>query len=47
MKTIVLDAGHGGADPGADAADGLVEKEIALDIAERVRGSSAAASSGS
>ena len=38
VKTIVLDAGHGGTDPGADAGDGLVEKEIALDIAERVRG---------
>jgi len=38
VKTIVLDAGHGGADPGAIAGDGLAEKEIALDIAERVAG---------
>lgn len=38
VKTIVLDPGHGGTDPGALAADGLVEKDVALDIAERVRG---------
>lgn len=38
VKTIVLDAGHGGADPGAVAADGLHEKDIALDVVERVAG---------
>ena len=38
VKTIVLDAGHGGTDPGALTADGLPEKEIALDVAERLRG---------
>ena len=37
VKTIVLDAGHGGPDPGARAAGGLSEKEITLDIARRVR----------
>ncbi len=36
VKTVVLDAGHGGADPGALTADGLLEKEITLDLAERV-----------
>lgn len=37
VKTIVLDAGHGGTDPGALSADGLVEKKIAFDIADRLR----------
>lgn len=37
VKTIVLDAGHGGADPGA-SADGLTEKEVTLDVAERLAG---------
>ena len=36
VKTVVVDAGHGGADPGALTADGLREKEIALDVAERL-----------
>ncbi|MDR7240682.1 N-acetylmuramoyl-L-alanine amidase [Neobacillus drentensis] len=34
-KTIVIDPGHGGKDPGA-SGNGLVEKEIVLDIANRV-----------
>ena len=38
VKTVVLDAGHGGSDPGALTADGLLEKEITLDLAERVAG---------
>lgn len=38
VKTVVLDAGHGGVDPGALTADGVPEKEIALDVAERVAG---------
>lgn len=35
-KLIVLDPGHGGSDTGA-AHNGLVEKELTLDIAERLR----------
>ena len=34
---VVLDPGHGGNDPGAVSARGLVEPRIALDIAKRVR----------
>ncbi|MTI81284.1 MAG: N-acetylmuramoyl-L-alanine amidase [Firmicutes bacterium] len=34
-KTIVIDPGHGGKDPGA-VANGLIEKEINLDIAQKV-----------
>jgi N-acetylmuramoyl-L-alanine amidase len=37
VKTIVIDAGHGGADPGAIGAHGTMEKDIALDIALRLR----------
>jgi N-acetylmuramoyl-L-alanine amidase len=37
VKTIVLDPGHGGHDPGAVGANGLYEKDIALDIALKVR----------
>lgn len=36
FNTVIIDAGHGGKDPGARAR-GLVEKTIALDIAQRVR----------
>jgi N-acetylmuramoyl-L-alanine amidase len=38
VRTVVLDAGHGGTDPGALTADGLAEKEVTLDVAERVAG---------
>lgn len=34
---VVLDAGHGGADPGKVAADGTREKDINLAIAEKVQ----------
>jgi len=37
IKTIVLDPGHGGRDPGAIGISGLTEKEVALDIAHRLR----------
>lgn len=36
VKRVVLDAGHGGTDPGATAAQ-LLEKEITLDINRRLR----------
>jgi N-acetylmuramoyl-L-alanine amidase len=34
---VVIDAGHGGSDPGSQAENGLVEKELTLDIAKRTR----------
>lgn len=37
IKTIVIDPGHGGKDPGAIGRSGLREKEITLDIAKRLR----------
>ncbi len=36
MRTVVIDPGHGGFDPGA-VANGLLEKDVALDIARRVQ----------
>lgn len=36
-RTIVLDPGHGGDDPGAQG-NGLVERELALDLARRIEG---------
>lgn len=36
VKRVVLDAGHGGTDPGATDAE-LLEKEITLDIGRRLR----------
>jgi N-acetylmuramoyl-L-alanine amidase len=36
VRRIVLDAGHGGSDPGATAPE-LLEKEITLDIGRRLR----------
>jgi N-acetylmuramoyl-L-alanine amidase len=36
IKTIAIDAGHGGYDPGAIGKNGLREKTITLDIAKRL-----------
>ncbi len=36
FDTVVLDAGHGGQDPGARAVSGLPEKALALDTSRRV-----------
>jgi N-acetylmuramoyl-L-alanine amidase len=36
LRTIVIDAGHGGHDTGAVGPSGLQEKELTLDIARRV-----------
>jgi TonB-dependent SusC/RagA subfamily outer membrane receptor len=35
--TVIIDAGHGGQDPGASAADGTTEKDLALAIALKVK----------
>lgn len=35
-RTIVIDAGHGGIDPGAVSAKGILEKEITLKIAQEL-----------
>lgn len=37
LKKVVVDAGHGGKDPGAIGVSGLKEKDVVLDIARRVR----------
>lgn len=37
VRRIVIDPGHGGNDPGAVTAQGLAEKELALDIGVRLR----------
>jgi len=38
VRTIVIDAGHGGENDGTVGESGLVEKEITLDIAEKLEG---------
>lgn len=35
-KKVIVDAGHGGFDPGAKSTTGLLEKEINLDVAKRL-----------
>lgn len=37
IKTIVIDPGHGGKDPGAIGVNGLEEKEVVLDVSLRLR----------
>lgn len=37
VQTIVIDPGHGGIDPGATGHQGLMEKDVVLDIAKRLR----------
>ena len=37
IKTVVIDAGHGGKDPGAIGRKGLKEKGVVLDIAKRLK----------
>lgn len=37
VRTIVIDPGHGGRDPGASGPTGLREKEVTLDVAKRLR----------
>src|SRR5206468_3477740 len=36
LRTIVIDPGHGGHDPGAIGPAGLQEKELTLDVSQRV-----------
>lgn len=37
IRTIVIDPGHGGKDPGAIGVNGLEEKEVVLDVSLRLR----------
>lgn len=37
FHTIILDPGHGGCDPGARAVKGMDEKNLSLDVAQRVK----------
>lgn len=37
IRRIVIDAGHGGKDPGAIYPTGLLEKDLTLDVARKVR----------
>ncbi len=39
FDTVVLDAGHGGEDKGARGSKGLLEKDLVLDVANRVASS--------
>lgn len=37
IKKIIIDAGHGGRDPGAIGRGGIKEKDLVLDVAQRLR----------
>lgn len=37
VRRVVIDAGHGGGSPGTLSGDGLLEKDVALDIALKLR----------
>jgi N-acetylmuramoyl-L-alanine amidase len=37
VKSVVLDPGHGGKDPGATGKSGLREKDVVLDVARKVK----------
>jgi N-acetylmuramoyl-L-alanine amidase len=37
VKTVIIDAGHGGKDPGTTGLSGIYEKEIVLNIALKVK----------
>lgn len=37
VRTIVIDPGHGGIDPGASGPTGLAEKDVTLDVARRLQ----------
>jgi N-acetylmuramoyl-L-alanine amidase len=37
VRTIVIDPGHGGNDPGTIGKSGLMEKDVTLDVARRLR----------
>ena len=37
LKLIAIDAGHGGEEPGAKSADGVVEKDVTLALARRLK----------
>lgn len=37
LRTIAIDPGHGGIDPGAIGVSGVAEKDITLDVARRLR----------
>ncbi|MEP6782439.1 MAG: N-acetylmuramoyl-L-alanine amidase [Acidobacteriota bacterium] len=37
LRTVVIDPGHGGEDPGAPGAKGTLEKEITLSVSRRLR----------
>jgi N-acetylmuramoyl-L-alanine amidase len=38
FRTVVIDAGHGGTDSGVKGKSGAMEKDIALDVARRLKG---------